>query len=60
MILCILGVLLETDPITIASRVSKPPPQDINVKGIDLSEQGLMNAWEFAKAKASERIRQGI
>lgn len=54
------GVLLETDPITIASRVSKPPPQDINVKGIDLSEQGLLNAWEFAKRQAAERIRQGI
>jgi hypothetical protein len=52
------GVLLETDPITIASRVSKPPPQDINVKGIDLSEQGIMNAWEYAKLKAQERIRQ--
>ncbi|KIW05748.1 uncharacterized protein PV09_03604 [Verruconis gallopava] len=58
--LCDDGVLLETDPITIASRVSKPPPQDINVKGIDLSEQGLLNAWEFAKMKAAERIRQGI
>jgi len=58
--LCDDGVLLETDPITIASRVSKPPPQDINVKGIDLSEQGLLNAWEFAKRQAAERIRQGI
>lgn len=54
------GVLLETEPIMIASRVSKPPAQDINVKGIDLSEQGLLNAWEFAKMKAAERIRQGI
>ncbi len=51
------GVLLETDPITIASRVSKPPPQDINVKGIDLSEQGIVNAWEFGKRHVLERIR---
>lgn len=44
------GVLLETDPVTIVTRVSKPPAQDIgNVKNIDLSEQGLLNAWEFAK-----------
>lgn len=55
------GVVLETDPITIAQRVSKPPVQDItSVKGIDLSEQGLLNAWEFAKMKGLERLRQGL
>ncbi|KZF22357.1 vesicle coat component [Xylona heveae TC161] len=54
------GIILETDPLVVASRVSKPPAQDINVKGIDLSEQGLMNAWEFGKMKLSERLRQGL
>lgn len=55
------GIVLETDPITIASRVSKPPAQDIaSVRGIDLSEQGLLNAWEFAKMKGLERLRQGL
>jgi len=59
--LCDDGVLLETDPVTIATRVSKPPAQDITaVKGIDLSEQGLLNAWEFAKMKGLERLRQGL
>lgn len=43
----------------VASRVTRPPVQDIaGVKGIDLSEQGIMNAWEFMKAKGVERIRQ--
>ena len=55
------GIILETDPVVISSRVSRPPVQDITaVKGIDLSEQGLMNAWEFGKMKLSERLRQGL
>lgn len=53
------GIILETDPVIVASRVTRPPAQDItSVKGIDLSEQGIMNAWEFMKAKGAERIRQ--
>ena len=44
-------IVLETDPIIVASRVSKPPIQDGNIKNIDLSEQGLLNAWEFAKSR---------
>jgi len=55
------GIILETDPVIVASRVSRPPVQDITaVKGIDLSEQGLLNAWEFGKMKLSERLRQGL
>ncbi|KAI9868630.1 MAG: Golgi-to-ER vesicle coat component [Trichoglossum hirsutum] len=55
------GIILETDPVAIASRVSRPPVQDITaVKGIDLSEQGIMNAWEFGKMKLSEKLRQGL
>ena len=55
------GIILETDPMVIASRVSKAPAQDVpNVKGIDLSEQGLLNAWNFGKAQLAERIRQGL
>ncbi|KAL8907038.1 MAG: hypothetical protein Q9207_001650 [Kuettlingeria erythrocarpa] len=53
------GIILETDPVVVASRVSKPPTQDItSVKNIDLSEQGLLNAWEFGKLKLAERMRQ--
>ncbi|KAF1979660.1 snare-like protein [Bimuria novae-zelandiae CBS 107.79] len=55
------GIILETDPVTVASRVSKPPAQDVpSVKNIDLSEQGLMNAWDFGKKFAMDRIRQGL
>ena len=53
--------MLETDPVVVASRVSRAPAQDItSVKGIDLSEQGIMNAWEFGKMKLAERMRQGL
>jgi len=53
------GIILETDPVLISSRVSRPPAQDIaSVKNIDLSEQGLLNAWEFGKMKLAERMRQ--
>ena len=55
------GIILETDPIIVASRVSKPPAQDVvSMKNIDLSEQGVMNMWEFGKSKLAERIRQGL
>ena len=55
------GIILETDPVIVASRVSKPPQQDMaNIKNIDLSEQGLLNVWEFGKQKLAERMRQGL
>ncbi|CAI6335153.1 unnamed protein product [Periconia digitata] len=55
------GIILETDPVVIASRVSKPPQQDMtSMKNIDLSEQGFLNAWEFGKRQLAERIRQGL
>lgn len=53
------GIILETDPVVVASRVSKPPAQDVvNVSEIDLSEKGLYNAWDFGKRKIAERLRQ--
>jgi hypothetical protein len=55
------GIILETDPVIIASRVSKPPTQDLtNMRNIDLSEQGLLNVWEFGKSKLAERMRAGL
>ncbi|KAJ4992300.1 clathrin adaptor complex small chain [Stagonosporopsis vannaccii] len=55
------GIILETDPVVVASRVSKPPAQDVtSMKNIDLSEQGLMNMWDFGKRQLAERIRQGL
>ena len=53
------GIILETDPVLIASRVSRAPAPDApNMKSIDLSEQGLMNAWEFGKRRLAEGLRQ--
>lgn len=42
----------------IASRVSRAPAADApNMKNIDLTEQGLMNAWEFGKRRLAEGLR---
>ena len=55
------GIILETDPVIVASRVSKAPQQDApTIKNIDLSEQGMLNIWEFGKAKLADRLRQGL
>jgi coatomer subunit zeta len=54
------GIVLETDPVTVVTRVSKPPVQDVSMKGIDLSEQGLLNGWEASKRFAMDRLRQGF
>lgn len=55
------GVILETDPVLIASRVSRAPAADTpNMKNIDLSEQGLLNVWEFGKRRLAEGLRQGL
>lgn len=52
------GIILETDPLLVSSRVSHPPEQDINIKSIDFSEQGLLNAFEFGKRRLAEQLRQ--
>ncbi|KAL1853306.1 Golgi-to-ER vesicle coat component [Paecilomyces lecythidis] len=55
------GIILETDPVLISSRVSRAPAPDApNMKSIDLSEQGLLNAWEFGKRRLAEGLRQGL
>ena len=55
------GIILDIDAVTVASRVSRPPAHDVtSVKGIDLSEQGLLNVWEFGKKKLTEQLRQGL
>ena len=55
------GIILETDPVIIASRVSKAPQQDApTIRNIDLSEQGMLNIWEFGKSKLADRLRQGL
>ena len=55
------GVILETDPVVVASRVTRPPQQDIpNMKNIDLSEQGIANMWDLGKKMLADRVRQGL
>lgn len=54
------GIILETDGNAIAARVTNPPTEDnANIK-IDLSEKGLLNAFNFAKKNISERLQQGF
>lgn len=55
------GIILETDPTIIAQRVSKAPTQDVaQLRGIDLSEQGMNNLAQFGKAKLGDWLRQGL
>jgi hypothetical protein len=55
------GIILETDPMVVASRVSRAPAQDTpNMKNTDLSEQGLLNTWEFGKRKLAEAARNNM
>jgi hypothetical protein len=55
------GIILETDPVVVASRVSRPPAQDTpNMQSVDLSEEGLLKLYQFGKAKLGERLRQGL
>ena len=53
------GIILETDPLVVASRVSKPPAQDpASMKGMDISEQTLLSGWEYVKKRGLEQLRQ--
>lgn len=51
------GIILETDPSTIASRVSKRPTNEQMTLDLD---KGLLGAWGFAKSKLQERLQQGL
>lgn len=54
------GIILETDSNAISSRVTNPPTEDVNNIKIDLSEKGLLSAFNFAKKNISERLQQGF
>ncbi|GMM54630.1 coatomer subunit zeta [Maudiozyma humilis] len=54
--LCDNGIILETDPAAIASRVTKAPEETV---ALDL-DKGLLGAWGFAKSKFQERLQQGL
>ncbi|KAF8447033.1 clathrin adaptor complex small chain [Terfezia claveryi] len=58
------GIILETEPVAVASRVSRAPTQEVGgaagLRNLDLSEQGLLNAWEYGRNQLRERLRQGL
>jgi hypothetical protein len=54
------GIILEIDSSAIAARVTNPPTEDVTNIKIDLSEKGLLNAFNFAKKNISERLQQGF
>ncbi len=53
------GIILDTDPVVVSSRVSRPPAHETGAR-IELNEQGFMNAYQLAKEKLAERIKQGL
>jgi coatomer subunit zeta len=55
------GIILETDPVIVSARVSRAPAQDApSMKNIDLSEQGLLNAWNLGKRRLAEAARNNM
>jgi hypothetical protein len=55
------GIILETDPLIITQRVSRAPTQDVvQLKGIDLSEQGMNTLAQYGKNKLGDWLRQGL
>ncbi|BGP40456.1 Golgi-to-ER vesicle coat component [Rhodotorula kratochvilovae] len=54
------GIVLETDAIAIASRVSRPKPDaTVNLADIQLNEQSIMQAFTTVRDKIGQRILQG-
>lgn len=53
------GIVLDTDPVIVASRVSRPAAHDTSAR-LELNEQSLLNAYQMAKEKLSERLKQGL
>lgn len=56
--ICDNGIVVETEPTVIASRISRPSFSD-GIVQVDLSEKGLINAYQLAKEKLTERILKG-
>ncbi len=55
------GVILETDPSIVVTRVSKAPTQDVNLGHIDpFSEQGINTLTQLGRNKLSDWLRQGL
>ncbi|KAG9246659.1 clathrin adaptor complex small chain [Calycina marina] len=55
------GIILETDPTIVVTRISRAPTHDVaQLRNIDLSEQGLNNLASLGKSKFGEWLRQGL
>lgn len=52
------GIILESDPMVLANRVSKAPANEPTINNIELSEQGLLNVYQFARGKLSQKLRE--
>lgn len=52
------GIVLETDAVTISTRISRAPVGGENGMPLDFSEKGLMNAYQMAKQKLRDQILQ--
>ena len=48
-------IIVETDAANICSRITKAPATDITNVKVDLSEQGLRNAYKSVRELARER-----
>lgn len=51
------GIILETDPGVISSRVSRAPATEPTLN-VEFTEQGVRNVFQFARGKFAERLRQ--
>ncbi|ORY81314.1 Longin-like domain-containing protein [Protomyces lactucae-debilis] len=57
--ICDDGVILETDPVTISTRVTRAPTGMEGGVPLDFSEKGLLNAYQMAKKELADRILRG-
>ncbi|KAK9472812.1 Longin-like domain-containing protein [Dipodascopsis tothii] len=53
------GIIIETDAEAIAGRVSRPLTHDTPGR-LDLSEQGLKSAYQLAKERFAERLKNSL
>ncbi|MBW0503446.1 hypothetical protein O181_043161 [Austropuccinia psidii MF-1] len=56
------GIILETDPVAIASRVSRPKADvgvGVNLSDITINEQTIMQAFSNLRDKAAQKLLQG-
>ncbi len=53
------GIILETDPLVVTTRVSRAPAQDQpQLQNIDLSEEGINQLANFGKKKLGDWLRK--